>query len=123
MRRFLPTAIKAWRFLWIKGKLQDIILYFSLSLRLTHRHMNLIKAVIFDFDGTLANTIPLCIEAFRKAVEPIVQRPLSDEEIMSTFGPDEEGSIRKLAPQHYEEATADFYEALQSPASHVRLSF
>ncbi len=79
--------------------------------------MQTIKAVIFDFDGTLANTIPLCIEAFRKAVEPYVQRPLSDEEIVSTFGPDEAGSIRKLAPQQYREATRDFmqhYEALHS---------
>ncbi len=70
--------------------------------------MQKIKAVIFDLDGTLANTIPLCIEALRQAVEPLVKRPLSDEEIMATFGPTEEGSVRSLAPADYKKGTADF---------------
>src|SRR5579875_1459350 len=77
--------------------------------------MQKIKAVIFDVDGTLANTVPLCIAAFRKAVEPLVNRPLSDEEIQSHFGPDEEGTIKSLAPDDYKKGTSDFmrfYEAM-----------
>lgn len=70
--------------------------------------MQTIKAVIFDLDGTLADTIPLCIEAFRKTVEPRVQRSLSNEEIKASFGPDEEGSIKALAPHNYENGVADF---------------
>ena len=31
--------------------------------------MERIKAVIFDLDGTLGNTIPLCVEAFRKSID------------------------------------------------------
>ena len=45
--------------------------------------MQKIKAVIFDLDGTLANTLPLCIRAFREAVSPLIQRPLTDEEIIA----------------------------------------
>lgn len=77
--------------------------------------MEKIKAIIFDLDGTLADTLPLCIEAFRKSVEPIAQRSITDEEIIATFGPSEEGTIMKLVPDHYEKGIADylrFYEEL-----------
>src|SRR5215217_5406849 len=53
--------------------------------------MNKIKAVIFDLDGTLGNTLPLCISAFRKSIEPLINKTLSDEEIIATFGPSEQG--------------------------------
>ncbi len=67
-----------------------------------------IKAVIFDLDGTLADTLPLCIAAFRKSIEPLIGKHLSDEEIIATFGPSEEGTILALAPQHYEKGVADY---------------
>ena len=74
-----------------------------------------LKAVLFDLDGTLADTLPLCIEAFRRAVEPATGRSLTDAEIIATFGPSEEGTIRTLAPDRYEEsltAYLDHYERL-----------
>ncbi len=78
--------------------------------------MQKIKAVIFDIDGTLGNTLPLCIQAFRQTVEPPVNHPLTDEEIEATFGPNEAGTIKKLAPDSdYNKATLDFlhhYEVL-----------
>ncbi len=80
--------------------------------------MQKIKAVIFDIDGTLGNTLPLCIQAFRQTVEPLVHHPLSDEEIEAAFGPNEAGTIKTLAPgSDYNKATADFlhhYEALHT---------
>ncbi|MEO5999111.1 MAG: HAD hydrolase-like protein [Chitinophagaceae bacterium] len=77
--------------------------------------MQKIKAVIFDLDGTLANTLPLCIQAFRNSLEPLIHRSVSDEEIIATFGPSEEGTIKALAPNHYDRAVADYlhyYETL-----------
>ena len=77
--------------------------------------MEKIKAVIFDLDGTLANTLPLCIRAFRQSVEPLIQRSLSDAEIIATFGPSEEGTIMALAPSDYEQGVTDylaFYKSL-----------
>lgn len=79
--------------------------------------MQKIKAVIFDLDGTLANTLPLCIEAFRNSVEPLINRSVSDAEIIATFGPSEEGTIMALAPEHYKKGVSDylhFYETLHS---------
>lgn len=77
--------------------------------------MRNIKAVIFDLDGTLANTLPLCIQAFRQSIEPLINRSISDAEIIATFGPSEEGTIMALAPDHYEKGVSNylhFYENL-----------
>jgi phosphoglycolate phosphatase-like HAD superfamily hydrolase len=73
------------------------------------------RGVIFDLDGTLGDTLPLCIKAFRQSVEPLVNRAISDEEIIATFGPSEEGTILALAPDHYDsgvEAYLKYYEKL-----------
>lgn len=69
--------------------------------------------LLFDLDGTLGNTVPLCIAAFREAIEPLANRTLSDEEIIATFGPSEEGTIQALIPDHYEEAMARYLESYQ----------
>ena len=77
--------------------------------------MKKIKAVIFDLDGTLANTLPLCISAFRKSIEPLINRNITDDDIIATFGPSEEGTIMALAPEHYDKGVTDYlahYEAL-----------
>ncbi len=77
--------------------------------------MNKIKGVIFDLDGTIGNTLPLCIRAFRQSIEPLALKTLSDEDIIATFGPSEEGTIQTLIPDHYEQGIVNylqFYESL-----------
>lgn len=69
--------------------------------------------LLFDLDGTLGNTVPLCIAAFREAIEPLAKRTLSEEEIIATFGPSEEGTIQALIPDRYEEAMARYLESYQ----------
>jgi len=73
------------------------------------------KTIIFDLDGTIADTLPLCIAAFKKSVEPLLQKEISEQEIIATFGPSEEGTIRKLIPAYEQEGVAAYlqhYEAL-----------
>ena len=75
----------------------------------------MIKAVIFDLDGTIADTLPLCIAAFKKSIEPLLGKTVSEEEIVATFGPSEEGTIRRLIPAQEEAGVASYlkhYEAL-----------
>lgn len=72
--------------------------------------MKKIKCVIFDLDGTVGDTVPLCIKAFRKSIEPLINRSVSDEEIIATFGPSEEGTIMALAPEFYEKGVEDYLE-------------
>jgi phosphoglycolate phosphatase/pyrophosphatase PpaX len=75
------------------------------------------KAILFDLDGTIGNTLPLCIAAFREAIEPLAKRQLTDEEIIATFGPSEEGTIARLLPNKQAEGLSQYllrYEALHS---------
>lgn len=81
-----------------------------------------INGVIFDFDGTLADTLPLCIRAFRSSIEPHLGRSVSDAEIIATFGPSEEGTIKALIPNQYEQGVAAYlthYEQYHADHPHL----
>ena len=56
----------------------------------------MIRLVAFDLDGTIGDTIPLCLAAFREATTPYVDHELSDDEIARTFGLNEEGMINQV---------------------------
>lgn len=69
--------------------------------------------MIFDLDGTLGDTLPLCIASFRRAFEGFLGTRLSDEEIIARFGPSEEGTCRQLVPNGWRtvlQAYLDEYE-------------
>ncbi|SEF94308.1 HAD family hydrolase [Paenibacillus sp. UNC499MF] len=82
-----------------------------------------IKAVLFDFDGTLADTLPLSFDAFRRVFETYENVTLSDEQITAKFGPTEDDIIRlnvsdaSKAPA----AIADYY-AFYENHFHERVS-
>lgn len=68
------------------------------------------KAIIFDFDGTLANTLPVCDLAFQHVFKEFDQRELSTQEIRDMFGPSETGIIRQnLLAANKEEAIELYY--------------
>lgn len=71
----------------------------------------MIKAVIFDMDGTICDSFPLMIRALREATTPYAPRPLTDEEFMQALGPNEAGIIVNMLGDHYEEAN-DLYNTL-----------
>lgn len=57
------------------------------------------KLVAFDLDGTIGDTLPLCISAFRKSVSPFACHELSEEEVVHTFGLNEEGMVRAIVDE------------------------
>ncbi len=70
----------------------------------------MIKLVAFDLDGTIGDTLPMCIQAFKEATQPYAGRELSDEEVVQTFGLNEEGMIRCVVDEAYQQrALHDFY--------------
>jgi phosphoglycolate phosphatase/pyrophosphatase PpaX len=70
--------------------------------------MSKFKCVIFDVDGTIVDSLRLCVEAFRLAVEPVVKRNISGEEILAAFGPSDEGTIRLFVPDAVETCMEQF---------------
>lgn len=59
--------------------------------------------VIFDLDGTLANTLPLIYAAFNDAFAPVTGHHLSPDEIRALFGPPDNYVIRdRLGPDKYQ---------------------
>lgn len=70
----------------------------------------MIKLVAFDLDGTIGNTLPMCIQAFKKATRPYIGHELSDEEVVLTFGLNEEGMIGCVVDEPYrQQALHNFY--------------
>ena len=69
----------------------------------------MIKMVAFDFDGTIADTIPMCIQAFKKAVSPYTGHELTEHEILQTFGLNEIGMVKAVVKDNWSLALQDFY--------------
>jgi pyrophosphatase PpaX len=58
-----------------------------------------IQAVIFDFDGTLADTFPAIHSAFNAALEPILGRTFTRDEVIDRFGPYDQGMLQNELPK------------------------
>lgn len=80
------------------------------------------KIIAFDLDGTIADTIPMCIKAFQNSVSPYTDHELSREEIFHTFGLNEIGMVKAVVGQNWETAIEDFYclyESLHNEVTNV----
>lgn len=56
----------------------------------------MLKAVIFDMDGTLGDTLPLCVEAYRQCTADITGKRPSEQEVVSLFGLSDRGVLGGL---------------------------
>lgn len=56
----------------------------------------MLKAVLFDMDGTLGDTLPLCVEAYRQCVAELTGRTPGREEVVSWFGLSDRGVLGGL---------------------------
>lgn len=67
-----------------------------------------IQGMIFDFDGTLADTLQLCCAAFREVAHRQLGREYADAEIVAMFGPSEEGMFQRIAGERWKDCQQDF---------------
>ncbi len=58
------------------------------------------KTIVFDFDGTVADTLPVCFYAFQQVFYKFDGLDLSEEDILSMFGPTEEAIIEQNLRNH-----------------------
>lgn len=66
----------------------------------------MVSGVIFDLDGTLGDTLPVCFEAFRRVFESYLGTTYDDDEIRAMFGPTEEGILAERVPHDGDGAMA-----------------
>ena len=80
-----------------------------------------LQGLIFDMDGTLGDTVPMCVAAIQRTFLYYTGRSFSSAEIIAMFGYSEEGIFQRLLPDNwtkavdmymdeYERAHADFPE-------------
>lgn len=69
-----------------------------------------LSGVLFDLDGTLLDTVPLFLAAYRSAFFEFTGRSFSDTEILSLSGPSEEGIIQKVVPINWEKCVELYIE-------------
>jgi pyrophosphatase PpaX len=79
------------------------------------------RAVIFDFDGTLADTLPVIFKSFQRIFLEGNEQDVSTEEIISMFGPTEEEIIRKAFsdPVHADLAVERFFDYYEAEHAHM----
>ncbi len=71
--------------------------------------MRKIRGVIFDLDGTLADTFPLIVDAFNAGVGEIMGKLYRADEVIARFGEPEPVMIRQEVGARWEEATERYY--------------
>ena len=72
-----------------------------------------IKAVLWDFDGTLLDSKDVISESWRHTVMSYTGRDVSDEELRQTFGEMLIDSMRRLMPEVDPVEAVEFYRAYQ----------
>lgn len=69
-----------------------------------------IAAIIWDVDGTIADTIPLCVSGLRVAIVEHGGPELSDQQVVERFGPTEEGVLQNEVGDRWPEAIERYLE-------------
>lgn len=70
-----------------------------------------LDGMIFDLDGTLADTMPVCLQAFQETLLFFSGGSISLQELYPMFGPSEEGILRILLPDKGIEAYPRYLSA------------
>ena len=64
--------------------------------------------ISFDLDGTLSNTWPIALTAFRCAIRDAGAPDYTDEELREFAGPSEDGILRQMLPDAWEICFEDY---------------
>lgn len=75
------------------------------------------KGIIFDLDGTLADTLPLCLVSFQDAVEKVAGTRPSKEAVETFWGYSEIGIVKNLCPDNWQKCFDVFLEIYQEKHS------
>ncbi len=65
---------------------------------------------IFDIDGTLSSTNDLIFATFNHVTEKYLNKTFSNEEIVSLFGPTEDGILKEMMGHNFDDARKDYFD-------------
>lgn len=77
------------------------------------RRPHKLRAVIFDLDGTLADTLPIVVKAFEATFAELGVPKRTQREIFAEFGPTEDGVISALFGDLRDSAVPVYYESYE----------
>lgn len=69
-----------------------------------------VRAVLFDLDGTLVDTIGLILESFRYATTQVLGAPVNEDVFLGDIGTPLAKQMAKIAPDHAEELVRVYRE-------------
>jgi len=69
-----------------------------------------VRDVIFDLDGTLADSLGLCYASFIDVFQRHTGRTYTPLEVRAMFGPSEEGVLQRVLPERWESAMEEWLE-------------
>lgn len=82
-----------------------------------------LRGILFDMDGTLGDTLPICVQALQDTLARFTAVDYSEAEIYGMFGPTEEGVLMRRIPapefqpalHHYLERYTTLHQSAQEP--------
>lgn len=80
------------------------------------------RAILFDLDGTLIDTIDLIVQCFGRVLGDLTGRRWSREEVIALFGPTEPAIIDRFSPPERRAAACEAFFACYD-AAHDRLAY
>jgi len=82
-----------------------------------------LAGVIFDLDGTIGETLPLCIRTYQHVFRTFLQKEFTEIEVMQLFGPTEEGILSKQLPDRWQDAMQVYLEYYEQFHDHCPAPF
>ncbi len=79
-------------------------------------------AILFDFDGTLADSARFTLDAFNHVAVKYFGRPYTIEELKPHFGPSEETTWRSILPREVaEQGLRDYFDYYQREQARIQI--
>jgi pyrophosphatase PpaX len=70
-----------------------------------------LKAIIFDMDGTLVDTLPILLQVLQETFQRYGDRLVTHADIIAMFGPTEEGMIIQNVPEAVADEALEYFHA------------
>jgi pyrophosphatase PpaX len=87
------------------------------------------RTILFDFDGTVADTLPLIFTSFRSTFQTFLNQHYTDQQVLGLFGPTESVILQDMLPAdqletgllHFFDVYTKEHHRVENPAAIVQM--